>query len=137
MTIEPATPPPTTPREPLGASTELAQLRTIMAADRTLMAWTRTALALLSFSFTIYKVLQGIQERGKPVHPHAPEAAGLFLAGMGVFAQALGSVQFALTVRQLQKLQTFSAAFRAPAVMAGLMFIIGVVLFLGIAIHRL
>jgi putative membrane protein len=126
----------TEPTQPLSTSTALAQMRTIMAADRTLMAWTRTALALLSFSFTIYKVLEGIQEKGKAVHPHAPQAAGLFLAGMGVLSMVMGSTQYALTVRELNKLQTFPRFFRAPAIMAALLGLIGVVLFVGIALRK-
>ena len=115
------------------STTDLAQLRTVMASDRTLMAWTRTALAQLSFSFTIYKVLEGLQERGRPLHPHAPVAAGLFLAGMGVLSMVLGGVQYALTTRQLLKTATFPLFFRAPAIMGTLMLLIGLALFIGIA----
>jgi putative membrane protein len=130
-TAAPATgePPPITP--------DLGQLRTIMAADRTLMAWTRTSLSLLSFSFTIYKVLEGIERPGKVLHPHAPQTAGLFLAGMGVLSMVMGSVQYALTVRVLQKIQPFPLFFRIPALMAGLLALIGVGLFVGIAIQRI
>lgn len=136
MTIAPVA--PATPSEPSPITPDLGQLRTIMAADRTLMAWTRTSLSLLSFSFTIYKVLEGIQgiERsGKVLHPHAPEAAGLFLAGMGVLSMVLGSAQYSLTMRELQKVQPVRRFFRAPAVMAGLLAIIGVGLFVGIAVR--
>jgi putative membrane protein len=130
-----ATPPAEAQAAPIiqGSATDLAQLRTIMASDRTLMAWTRTALAQLSFSFTIYKVLEGLQERGRPLHPHAPQAAGLFLAGMGILSMLLGGVQYALTTRQLLKIHTFPLFFRAPAIMGTLMFLIGVFLFVGIA----
>jgi putative membrane protein len=122
--------------KPSATTPDLGQLRTIMAADRTLMAWTRTSLSLLSFSFTIYKVLQGIEQPGKVLHPHAPRNAGLFLAGMGVLSMVLGSIQYRLTIRQLQKLQPFPHFYRIPAVMAGLLAIIGVGLFVGIALHR-
>ena len=44
--------------------TDLATTRTLMAADRTLMAWIRTALSLLSFGFTIYKLLDAFQKSG-------------------------------------------------------------------------
>jgi len=103
------------------------------------MAWTRTALAQLSFSFTIYKVLEGLQERGggRPLHPHAPEAAGLFLAGMGILSMLLGGVQYALTTRQLLKTATFPLFFRAPAIMGALMLLIGLVLFIGIAARQI
>ena len=42
--------------------TDMAAARTLMAADRTLMAWIRTAPSMLSFGFTIYKVLEGFQK---------------------------------------------------------------------------
>ena len=43
---------------------DLGELRTIMAADRTLMAWVRTSLSMLSFGFTIYKVLDTAAKQG-------------------------------------------------------------------------
>jgi putative membrane protein len=135
MTI--ATAAPATPGEPSPIKPDLGQLRTIMAADRTLMAWTRTSLSLLSFSFTIYKVLEGIERPGRVLHPHAPQSAGMFLAGMGVLSMVLGSVQYALTVQVLKKIQPFPFFFRIPALMAGLLAIIGVGLFVGIALHRI
>ena len=137
MTNTPAPPAPTASTgQPLSATTELAHLRTVMAADRTLMAWTRTALSLLSFSFTIYKLLEGLQERGRPIHPNAPWAAGLFLAGMGILTMAMGSTQYALTIRDLQKFQTVPRFFRMPAIMSALMLVIGLALFIGIAVRR-
>lgn len=138
MTNSPAAPSPTVSSgETLSTTTELAQLRTIMASDRTLMAWTRTSLSLLSFSFTIYKVLEGLEEKGKPLHPNAPIKAGLFLAGMGVLAMAMGSLQYALTFRDLKKLQTLPNFFRMPAIMAALLLVIGLALFIGIAARQI
>jgi len=40
----------------------LQLMNTLMAADRTLMAWTRTSLSMLSFGFTIFKILQAFQD---------------------------------------------------------------------------
>jgi len=42
--------------------TGMAFQRTRLAADRTLMAVIRTSLSLISFGFTIYKVIEGMQE---------------------------------------------------------------------------
>jgi putative membrane protein len=135
MTIAPVA--PATPSDSSPVKPDLGQLRTIMAADRTLMAWTRTSLALLSFSFTIYKVLEGLERPGKVLHPHAPEAAGLFLAAMGILSMIMGSIQYALTVRELQKHGPFPRFFRIPAVMAGLQVVIGLGLIVGIAARRI
>ena len=113
---------------------DLGLMRTIMAADRTLMAWTRTALSLLSFSFTIYKVLEGLQDTGRKfIHPHAPQAAGLFLAGMGLLSMLLGGVQYRMTMKQLLHGQHLWAYMRAPTIMAALLGVIGLILFIGIA----
>jgi len=35
-----------------------------MAADRSLMAWVRTGLSMISFGFTVYKLLQAAQANG-------------------------------------------------------------------------
>ena len=51
---------------------DLGETRTIMAADRTLMAWIRTALSMLSFSFTIYKFLEGVAGQRALAHPNSP-----------------------------------------------------------------
>ena len=48
---------PKTANEMAFERTELAVERTVMAANRTLQAWIRTALSLISFGFTIYKIL--------------------------------------------------------------------------------
>ena len=55
---------------------------------------------------------------------------------MGVLAMAMGSIQYALTIRDLQKLQTFPKFFRTPAVMSALLLIIGIGLIVGIATRR-
>jgi uncharacterized membrane protein YidH (DUF202 family) len=61
--------------------TDMASARTLMAADRTLMAWIRTALSMLSFGFTIYKVLEGFQQAGRVLpNQHTPRNVGLFLS---------------------------------------------------------
>ncbi len=61
---------PKTSSELATQRTNLAVKRTLMGADRTLMAWVRTALSMISFGFTIYKVLQGFQEHGGGLVKH-------------------------------------------------------------------
>jgi putative membrane protein len=132
---EAAQAPARTPLIKRGSATDLALVRTNLAADRTLMAWTRTALAQLSFSFTIYKVLEAIQEKGKAVHPHAPQTAGMFLAGMGILCLVLGLIQYALTNREVNRTFSYPVFSRAPSIMAFLLLIIGVTLFFGMTVH--
>ena len=49
---------PTTSFMASTSSDELSLQRTIMASTRTFMAWTRTALSLISFGFSIPKILE-------------------------------------------------------------------------------
>ena len=48
-------------------------MRTIMAGDRTLMAWLHTSMSLLTFCYTIYKILEEFRPSENPtfVTPHA------------------------------------------------------------------
>ena len=134
-TGEPAHPPAGAHAAAPRLAPNYAQMNTIMASDRTLMAWTRTALAQLSFSFTIVKVLEGFQEKGQAAHPHAPQVAGLVLAGLGMLSLALGGIQYTLTTRLLLQTEMVPLFLRAPAIMASLMFLIGLVLFISIAVR--
>jgi putative membrane protein len=119
------------------ASTEsvpnLQLMNTLMAADRTLMAWTRTSLSLLSFGFTIYKILQGFQDvEGKfVVRTDVPRNAGLFLTGMGTLAMVMGTVEYCQTLRTLHQTQIFERP-RASLVMALIMSLMGLLLFFSI-----
>ena len=61
-------------------NTRLAVERTAMAADRSLMAWVRTALSMISFGFTIYKLLEGFAQAGEHLRgASTPRDMGLFL----------------------------------------------------------
>jgi len=75
------------PNELAEIRTTLAVERTLMAADRTLLAWVRTTLFMISFGFTIYKILQGFQSGATAVivDQAMPRAIGLFLISMGIW----------------------------------------------------
>lgn len=76
--------PPKTSDELARIRTDLAVERTLMAADRSLMAWVRTGLSMISFGFTIYKVLEAFQQQGGQLHSaNAARNVGLFLTGLG------------------------------------------------------
>jgi putative membrane protein len=90
------------PPSPQKSSTELAQYRTslavhrtLMGADRSLMAWVRTALSMVSFGFTIYKILQSFVERGGTLGAAGqPRVVGLFLIAVGNASILLGIVEY-------------------------------------------
>lgn len=119
--------------------TSLAAKRTLMAADRSLMAWVRTALSMISFGFTIYKVLHGLEEPGTVVpalsglRPQldVPRTIGLFLTGLGTASMIMGVGEYWQTVRDLHPLEPIRLG-RPSLVNAAIMSVLGVVLFLAI-----
>jgi putative membrane protein len=118
-------------------NTDLAVDRTVMAADRTLMAWTRTALSMISFGFTIYKVLEAVLSQGTmPARPELPRDAGLFLTGLGTLAVLMGVLEYwghIRALRQLKRLRLWQPSF----VMAVIMCAVGVLLFFSIVFKTL
>jgi putative membrane protein len=124
--------------EPLTANqlaevrTDLATDRTVMAADRSLMAWVRTGLSMISFGFTIYKLLEGFQESGK-VHPDglSPKNVGLLLIGLGSLSIITGTIEYWQRLGGLRGNQPVSRL--TPSfVMALVWSILGVAAFIGI-----
>ena len=116
-----------------GDRTDLAVTRTLMAAERTMMAWVRTGLSLIGFGFTIYKVLQALIKEGIQLTPHVrgPRNIGLFLIGLGTFAAFTGTIEYWTQGLDLRK--DFGADIRKfPVVMAGLIFLLGLGLFVSI-----
>lgn len=67
------------------------------------MAWVRTALSMLTFGFTLYKVLQAVQLQSplSGIRPNAPRTAGLTLIGIGTFALVAACVQHWRYVKKL------------------------------------
>ncbi|MFM0125792.1 DUF202 domain-containing protein [Paraburkholderia sp. RL18-101-BIB-B] len=115
-----------------GDRTNLAAKRTLMAADRSLMAWIRTALSMISFGFTIYKILQGFQEAGVHLsHPETPRRVGLFLTAMGTVSTVMGAIEYWRTLVSMREIQRFSV-WRPTFVIALIMAIAGSVVFLSI-----
>jgi putative membrane protein len=110
---------------------DLGETRTILAADRTLMAWIRTSLSMLSFGFTIYKVMQGLAEQGEITHSESPRQVGLFLAAMGTASMLLGTLGYWTTLRDLRRQEEFRIG-RPVLIIALIMSIAGVALFFSI-----
>ncbi len=95
----------------LGLTDTLALDRTRLAAERTLMGWIRTSFSMMTFGFTIYKVMQELGQLNTA--PNAPVAEsrhlGLALAGLGTLALMIACVQHWTYTRQLRHGQS-----RAP-----------------------
>lgn len=111
---------------------QMSAMRTLMAAERTLMAWVRTSLSLLSFGFSIYKVMQALLIEESDLDPDAPRRIGLFLAGAGTIAMMLGALEFWQMLRRLRAFQYL--AYPMPTItVAIVMSAAGVALFISIA----
>jgi putative membrane protein len=99
------TPAPDSPSLDVAADrkTDLAVTRTVLAAERTLMAWVRTALSMISFGFTIYKFLKGLNDAGaiQLRRPEEPRRIGLFLVALGTGSLLAGIVQHIQTLRRV------------------------------------
>lgn len=113
---------------------QLAALRTLMAADRTLMAWLRTSLSLLSFGFTIYKVLEAVQAAGRVMAPGTARDAGLLMVTAGTLVMLLGIADYWKTLK-LVGLQGAFKANRFSLFMAAVMAGAGMLLILAIAVR--
>jgi len=117
--------------------TTLAIDRTLMAADRSLMAWIRTALSMISFGFTIYKLLQGFAAAGTELaKASSPRAMGLLLTGLGTMAMVFGTVEYWYRLKELRRRRYFSFL-RPSLVMSVLMSLIGLFLFVAITFRTL
>ena len=109
-------------------SDRLAVERTVMAADRTLLAWVRTALSFISFGFTIFKVLEHVQQTGaaKLVREQTPRNIGIFMILIGIVPLALALIQY---TRSLKRLGGRNVGHLNPNVIAA-----GAILLLGFAL---
>lgn len=113
------------------ARTDLATARSTLAADRTLMAWVRTGLSLISFGFTIYKMLDGLGSGGGIIVEHSPRTVGLFLTGLGTVTVLMGTADYWRNLHLLRAYHTIRT-WRLSFVMALIMSVTGLFLFVGI-----
>lgn len=103
-----------------------------MAADRTLMAWVRTSLSLMSFGFTIYKLLQGFQAGGAELpKSDSPRNMGLLLTGLGAIAVVMGTIEYLGVMREMKREQHLRIL-RSSLVMAVIIGATNLFLFFGI-----
>jgi len=117
--------------------TDLAVSRTVMAADRSLMAWIRTALSMISFGFTIYKLLESFKEHGVALRTNeSPRNMGLFLIGIGTLSMLMGTAEYIFRIKDLREFE--KTRYLTPSlIMAIIMSLTGLSLFLSIAVRVL
>jgi putative membrane protein len=91
--------------------TDLAVQRTIMAASRTMMAWVRTGTCLISFGFTIHKILTTATEAAVAsstklslLHQQGPRRLGLMLIFLGITSIMMGTYEYFKTTKQLKEM---------------------------------
>ncbi|HKZ18011.1 MAG TPA: DUF202 domain-containing protein [Geobacteraceae bacterium] len=116
--------------------TELAQTRTILAAGRNLMAWVRTSLSLVSFGFTLYKVMQSLHAKGitAAMQGSGPRRLGLFLIGLGTFPLMIVIFEYWKFMRQIGKTPTFIVKMPSFLLACGI-FALGLLLFITMLVH--
>jgi putative membrane protein len=113
--------------------TDLALRRTVMAMDRTLMAWVRTGLSIISFGFTIYKILDAMQNQGATFRTDdTPRNVGLIMVGTGLLSLVLGMIEYMGTVRALSKEGEVTFV-RSASVIAFVIGALGIIVFIGIS----
>ncbi len=79
----------------LGLNDVLALDRTRLAAERTLMGWIRTSFSMMTFGFTIYKIMQEVGQLGAASNAPVAESRhlGLALCALGTAALTIACVQ--------------------------------------------
>jgi len=127
-----STTPEKTANELATERTDLAVARTLMAADRSLMAWIRTALSMISFGFTIYKLLESFQEKGVTLRTfNSPRNMGLFLTGLGTASIIMGTIEYWQRRKDLGRAEPIPL-WRPSFVIALIMSVTGLFLFVSI-----
>ena len=116
--------------------TDLAATRTSLAAERTLMAWIRTALGMISFGFTIYKFLHGLEEANAVHFRHQAGGRnlGVFLAALGTGSLIAGTVQYVQTMHTIggpRRGLGLTFYISGAVILLGLLVLVGILMRLG------
>lgn len=122
--------------KPILSNTDLAFERTVMAENRTLMAWIRTSISLISFGFTIYKFFNELAAKSDPVQRiFTPRKFGMVMIGFGLLALLLGLMEYHYNIKKFRK-NYADIQFSKATLLAIIIFIFGLVLFLGVLFRQ-
>jgi putative membrane protein len=113
--------------------TRLALKRSFLGAERTLMAWMRTSLAMISFGFTMVKIMEALEaERGITYgwfgHTWSPTTLGITLITIGTGALVVAVIQHKQTLDALKQ-QGLAPCWSLALVVATLVAVLGVFAF--------
>lgn len=119
------------------SNTELAKKRNRAAAERTLMAWIRTSLALISFGFGIDQIVAPLNSAVDVDNPiRLARFLGLSFIALGTGAMLAAAVQHRQELRQIQREHyTYVPERSISLIVASVLFVIGLLAFVGILIN--
>ena len=84
-------------------STRLAYDRTWLAYERTMQAWVRTAISLITFGFSVYKLVDIIDRNPADArYLIGPHVFGFTLVAIGFVALGIATVEYRQSIRLLR-----------------------------------
>lgn len=107
-------------------NTRLAYDSTWLAYERTMLAWTRTAISLITFGFSVYKLVDIVDrnpaDRKYLVGTHA---FGFILVAIGLVALVVATVEYRWSIRVIR--EEYGESPRSTSVFfAGLIAVLGI-----------
>ena len=106
---------------------------TLLMLEKSLMVWLRLGIGLIVFGFTVFKLLQGLVERGTVLmRPESPRDVGVFLILLGLFLLGVGIKDYKNSEKML--LGGLKKLYPAPSALASayVFFLTGLFLLLNI-----
>ena len=84
-------------------TTRLAYDRTWLAYERTMQAWIRTAVSLITFGFSVYKLVDIVDANPADKQRLAgPQEFGFTLVGIGFLALAMATIEYRANIRRIR-----------------------------------
>jgi putative membrane protein len=113
--------------------TALSIHRTYLGAERTLMAWMRTSLSMISFGFTMVKIMEALEaERGMTYgwfgRSWSPTTLGVLLITIGTGALVVAVLQHRGTLKELRQ-QGLAPGWSLALTVSSLVAVLGVFAF--------